>query len=71
MPAWICSPISKRGRASKLNGRLVADEAISGLLSGSYILELDDAEILPAGLYTVVIEGITDRELVRQVIVLP
>ncbi|MCK4505631.1 MAG: hypothetical protein KAW14_08450 [Candidatus Aegiribacteria sp.] len=54
-----------------IEGRLVADEAISGLLSGSYILELDDAEILPAGLYTVIIEGISEEELVRQVVVLP
>jgi hypothetical protein len=52
-------------------GRLVADEAISEILSGSYILEPADTGILPAGLYTVVIEGIGEEELVRQVIVLP
>jgi len=30
-----------------------------------------DTEILPAGLYTVMIEGIGEEELVRQVVVLP
>ena len=49
----------------------VADETISGLLSGSYILEPADTGILPAGLYMVVIEGIGEEELVRQVVVLP
>lgn len=58
-------------RVYSIEGRLVADEAISGLLSGSYILELVDTEILPAGLYTVIIEGINEEELVRQVVVLP
>ncbi|MCK4671292.1 MAG: hypothetical protein KAT47_02035, partial [Candidatus Aegiribacteria sp.] len=69
----IAEPLTEgiTARVYSIEGRLVADEAISGLLSGSYILELDDAEILPAGLYTVIIEGISEEELVRQVIVLP
>ncbi len=47
------------------------EEELSELDSGSHVLELSTHDILPAGLYTVVIEGINEEELIRRVIVLP
>ncbi len=58
-------------RAYSIDGRLVAEEDLRELASGSHILELSTHDILPAGLYTIVIEGINEEELIRRVVVLP
>ncbi|MCD4776621.1 MAG: hypothetical protein K8S15_11310 [Candidatus Aegiribacteria sp.] len=38
---------------------------------GSYTIKFLTSEILPAGLYTVVIKGVNEEELIRRVVVLP
>jgi len=58
-------------RAYSIDGRLVLEEELSELDSGSHVLELSTHDILPAGLYTVVIKGINEEELIRRVVVLP
>ncbi|NOQ23625.1 MAG: hypothetical protein GQ565_13390 [Candidatus Aegiribacteria sp.] len=58
-------------RAYSIDGRLVVEEELTELGSGSYTMELLTPGVLPAGLYTVVIEGINKEELIRSVVVLP
>ncbi len=57
-------------RAYSIDGRLVVEEDLRELASGSHILELSPHDILPAGLYTIVIKGINEEELIRRVVVL-
>ncbi len=58
-------------KAFSIDGRLVAKEELTNLDSGFHILEMSGQSIFPAGLYTVVIEGINEDELIRRVVVLP
>ena len=58
-------------RAYSIDGRLVAEEELTELDSGSHTIELLTPGVLPAGLYTVVIKGINEEELIRRVVVLP
>jgi len=58
-------------RAYSIDGRLVVEKELIELDSGSYAIELLNSNILPAGIYTVVVEGINEEELIRRVVVLP
>ena len=57
--------------AYSIDGRLVGEKELTELDSGFSAVELLTPDILPAGLYTVVIKGINEEELIRRVVVLP
>lgn len=58
-------------RVYSIEGRLVMEESTGFLSHGEHLLRLTETGELPTGLYSIVIRGIAEQELVRRVVVLP